>query len=328
MGVKMNNGIKVKIGIVGTGYMALEHIRAFSAVEGANISGIYGRSLEKALDLKEKFGIGSVCKSIDDLYQTGAQLVVICVSELASVEIIEECAIHDWKILCEKPIAPNLEAALCLKSKIESRLGDVYVAHNRRFYSSIIGAIEALDRSTDQRIIRISDQEDTIAAKATGVPDLILKNWMYANSIHLIDLFHVFGRGAVQNIEAIYDIVIGDTRFFEVRLDFDSGDIGIYQACWNAPSPWSVQVSTPDIHLNMSPIETAQFQLAGSRAWNDISVHSSDVNFKPGLVSQAIEAVKAASGRPSKLVTLTQSLETMKLISRIYSSSADRGIMD
>jgi len=51
------------------------------------------------------------------------------------------------------------------------------------------------------------------------------------------------------------------------------------------------------------------------------------VNFKPGLVSQAIEAVKAASGRPSKLVTLTQSMETMKLISRIYSSSADQGFM-
>ena len=44
------------------------------------------------------------------------------------------------------------------------------------------------------RIVNIFDQENSLAAMKLGKPLKVVKNWMYANSIHMIDLAYLFGR--------------------------------------------------------------------------------------------------------------------------------------
>ena len=38
----------------------------------------------------------------------------------------------------------------------------------------------------------VIDQENTIKAKHSGHKIKVIKNWMFANSIHLIDYFNIF----------------------------------------------------------------------------------------------------------------------------------------
>ena len=68
----------------------------------------------------------------------------------------------------------------------------VYVALNRRFYSSTKAVMRKLDNYQEQRLITVLDQEDTKKAELMKRPKKVIENWMYANSIHLIDYFHIF----------------------------------------------------------------------------------------------------------------------------------------
>ena len=43
--------------------------------------------------------------------------------------------------------------------------------------------------------MNIFDQENSLATIKLGKPLKVVKNWMYANSIHMIDLAYLFGRG-------------------------------------------------------------------------------------------------------------------------------------
>ena len=49
-----------------------------------------------------------------------------------------------------------------------------------------------LSKSNERRYIHIYDQENPNAALESGQPELVVKNWMYANSIHLIDFVLLF----------------------------------------------------------------------------------------------------------------------------------------
>ena len=73
----------------------------------------------------------------------------------------------------------------------------------------------------------------------TPTPQLVIDNYMYANSIHLIDFFAVFGRGPVTAVEPIIPFNRDTPRFVAAKIEFDSGDIGLYEAVWNGPGPWA-----------------------------------------------------------------------------------------
>jgi hypothetical protein len=60
----------------------------------------------------------------------------------------------------------------------------------------------------------------------------------------VIDYLLVFGRGNVTKVEKIVKRNPLNPFFVHAKIEFDSGDIGIYQAVWNAPDPWSVTIGT------------------------------------------------------------------------------------
>jgi predicted dehydrogenase len=309
----------IRVAFIGAGYMISEHIKAFSAIEGVVLAGISSRTQSKAMALKEQYAIEHCCDSVDDLYQKSqADLVVVGVSELAAPAVVEQCGQYDWTILAEKPVAHDLPSALALNEKLGAKATDVYVAHNRRTYSSVLGVSSLLETTSGVRVVKIIDQEDTKAALEMGFPKVVTENWMYANSIHLIDLFHVFARGEATSVDIIYDTKNGDTRFLSAKIHFDSGDIGIYEANWNAPGPWRVSISTAEKYLDMAPVEQAAYQNYGSRQWHPVTISADDSDFKPGLKVQAELAVKAALGEPVSLTSLADSLKTMTLIKQIY----------
>jgi len=81
-----------QVAIVGAGYMAGEHIRAFQDIPGVNISGIHSRTRVRAEQIAAQFGIVKVCGSIEELYHlTEADLVVVTVPELEMNGVSRAC---------------------------------------------------------------------------------------------------------------------------------------------------------------------------------------------------------------------------------------------
>lgn len=306
-----------KIAIIGAGYTAREHIKAFADVAGASIVGIHSRTRSRAEALAAEYNIKRVCSSVGELYeQTRADLVVVTVVELSMNTVSQACFEFPWTALLEKPAGYNLADAVEIEVAAREKNRSVFVALNRRFYSSTRAALGGL--TDEPRFIKVQDQEDQMAALAAGQPELVVKNWMYANSIHMIDYLRMFGRGTIQQVETQFPWRNKEPHVMHATMKFSSGDTGVYEGVWNMPGPWAVTVATHSKRWELRPMEQAHFQNKGERKLHPVDIHEWDKKFKPGFRLQAEMAVKAALGMPSQSVTLGDSLETMRLIHSIF----------
>ena len=307
------------VAIVGAGYMAREHIRAFQNRENTRIVGIMSRSREQAENLSREFSIPQVYDSISELYEaTNAELVVVTVPELEANRVSRACFEYPWTVLMEKPAGYNIEDAEEIASVAKDKKRRVFVALNRRFYSSTRAALADLEENTSPRFIYLQDQEDTKRALEAGQPKLVVENWMYANSIHVIDYFCLFGRGEIIAVEPVIPWQGEGTQIVAAKVQFDSGDVGLYQGIWNGPGPWSASINTPEKRWELRPLEQAGYQLAGQRKLESVAIHIWDQEFKPGLRLQAQEAVRAALGGETSLATLEDGLRSMRLVRDIF----------
>lgn len=312
--------MKNRVSFIGAGHMAEEHIKAFSDIPGVELSGIYSRTFERAQQLASKYDFSNRCyESIEELYQKSqATLVIIAVPELSAMEVCLESFKYPWTCLVEKPIGYNYDQAILINQEAKKRDRQVYAAFNRRSYSSTRAVLEELISSSQPRLIHVFDQENPIEALSSGQPKLVVENWMYANSIHMIDYFSFLGRGEIISVEPIIKWDAENPKFVLTKITYNSGDIGIYEAVWNAPGPWAVTVTTQGKRWELRPLEQATVQLYKSRKLKNIEIDDFDKQFKPGLRFQAEEAIKGAMGLKSELVTISEGLKTMKLINQIY----------
>jgi predicted dehydrogenase len=306
-----------KVAIVGGGGMAREHARAFAALPEARLVGICNRTHSKAEEIARSFAVPVVCDNPQELYaKTGADLVVMAVAEHVAKPISFACFEYPWTILLEKPPGQDLaEAREILQSAGRRR---VYVAMNRRAYSSTRTAKADLDQIDAPRFIHVQDQQDMEYPGYSHLPRSVVENLMYSNSIHLIDYFCVFGRGRVSRVRPAEPWSRSVPQVIVATIDFDSGDKGLYQCIWRGPGPWSVSINTPMKRWELRPLEKAAFQRAGERSLVPVETESQDREFKPGLVRQAQMAVAAAMGKPTELATLSDAITTMELIQAIY----------
>jgi hypothetical protein len=317
--MKATDSSRCKVAIIGAGNMAREHIRAFRDTEGVEIVGIHSRSRSKAESIAKEFRIPGIYDSVSDMYDdTEANLVVVAVQEDSMLEVSKFCFEFPWTLLLEKPPGLNVAEAEEIFESAQNNASNALVALNRRFFSSTRLVLDDLSTCNGARFIRVQDQEDSVQALKDGHSQLVVDNWMYCNSIHIIDYLLVFGRG---NITRVTPVVPWDARKPGVvinKIEFDSGDIGIYEGLWNRPGPWSVSVSTAEKRWEMRPLESASLQLVGERHTEQLAVHPRDGEYKPGFKLQAEMAVAAAMGSPSESLSLQKSLETMYLVQSIF----------
>ena len=299
--------------------MTKEHLKSFSTIKNVNLSGIYSRTRLKAEILSSKFEIENVYNSIEDLYQnTKADLVVISVPELNTKEVCEIAFKFPWVCLIEKPVGYNLINAFEIQSLVERYNTKAFVALNRRHYSSTRLLQNDLKLNNEIRTVHVFDQENPKVALDAGTPKLIVDNWMYANSIHIVDFFAILCRGSLISVENINKWIPEKPCFVLSKLIFSSGDIGIYEAIWEGPGPWAVTVSTPSKRWELRPLEELRSQEYKSRKSFLQDINEWDTDFKPGLRLQAEEVLKALNGESHQLPTLKDALITMDIINKIY----------
>ena len=310
---------QLKVAFVGAGYMAEEHMRAFASLPDVTIAGVHSRTRERAEKLAASYNT-QVYDSVSELYnKTGADLVVVTVIELSMAEVASACFDHPWAVLLEKPAGYDLADATRIRDAAARADSRAFVAFNRRAYSSTRHALELLQDDSSQRFIKVVDQQDQQAAiLVTKQPELVARNYMFANSIHLIDYFRVLGRGEVARVEPIVPWKPERPGLVLAKINFTSGDVGLYEGIWNGPGPWVVSVNTPEQRIEMRPLEQVSVQPRGTRAVTRLDVDGDDKTYKPGLRYQAKQAVAATRGQSAQLATIADSWHSMKLVADIF----------
>ena len=305
-----------KVAVIGAGYMSKEHIKVFASMSDVEVSGIYSRTRHKAEVVARQFNIPVVADSISELYEkTNADILIVAVSELSVKDVVEQAFQYSWLCLIEKPAGYNYENALQVNELSEKYKARVCLSLNRRYYSSTRAVLSALNEVEGQRLIQVYDQE---APLLLDRPSEIHNNWMYANSIHVVDYLKMFGRGEVTDVIPMVHWDPNEPRYVVAKVQFSSGDIGIYTAIWNGPGPWATTITTQDKRWELRPLESAFVQTYPSRKLASLPSHHWDDEFKPGLRLQAEDVINLLKGTPHSLTTLQDGLEIMRLVKEIY----------
>ncbi len=311
--------MKVRVAIIGAGYMAQEYFKALSQFSQIEVVGIFARNKNAALAIVGEESDVYIASSVEDLYlKTLAHAVIVAVSELGTPKVMEAVFLYPWKSLVEKPVGINFESASRIVQNARESKRISFAALNRRYYDSILTTQVELNKTVGKRVIRINDQENTAKARMLGYPEEVVKNWNHANSIHLIDLFLFFARGKAETIASKFTKLGAESFLVESRIEFSSDDIGLYSCYWNTASSWSLNVNVDALEFELRPLEVMRFRNLESMVWHEHARNELDIRFKPGIYRMCLDFLNAIQGLESSLQTIDQALISRTLIDSIY----------
>jgi predicted dehydrogenase len=309
----------IKIAIIGSGKISEKYIAVIKKFKNLKISAIVSKREKNCKKKAKNLRIPFYSTSIDYMMKTiSPDIVIVCVTPSSTIKVCHKIFKYNCLSLIEKPIGLNLTEAKKIVNMAKFYNRNSFVALNRRFYSSTaLLEKKILKFKKSKRVVHIIDQENTINAKKNGHDRETIKNWMFANSVHLIDYFKILCRGNIKNIRT-KNYKIGKKQQFKLSIiNFSSGDIGIYQAYWNRIASWHVSVSSANSFFYLSPIETLYEKKFNGKIlrYNNTNV---DKKFKPGFYLMIKNLIKQYKFGKSNLITLQKNLDTVKLIEKIY----------
>ena len=99
-----------KVAVVGSGYIAQNHLGALKKIEDAQLVAIIGRNAEKGEKVAQENGC-RFFKSLEEAKrETGMDVVIICTPTDLHEQFVKEAAALKCHVLCEKPITFTVES--------------------------------------------------------------------------------------------------------------------------------------------------------------------------------------------------------------------------
>lgn len=280
-----------RILLVGTGPMAIEYAKVLKAQHQPFIA--IGRGQTSADNFRTLTGVqpavGGLQKWLRQHSPAGKK-AIIAVSEnelgRAAIALLK----HGCRnVLVEKPGAFTVHEIGAVAKLAKRIKAQVYVGYNRRFYASVLAAEKIIkqDGGVTSFSFEFTEWSHVIGTlnKAPGVK----AQWFLHNSTHVIDLAFWLG-GWPRTISAFS---AGNLSWHPRASIFAGAGVSekralfSYQANWQSPGRWGVEVLTKKHRLIFRPMEKLQIQNIGSVAITELPINDRlDQKFKPGLYLQ------------------------------------------
>jgi predicted dehydrogenase len=228
------------------------------------------------------------------------------------------------RLLLEKPGALTNAELQTLYAAAQSKRAQVWIAYNRRFYASVqqLRQLVATDGGITSAVFEFTEWSHRIRdlQKAPGVKE----HWLLGNSTHVIDLaFHFIGLPAQGQWQAWHS---GSLNWHPASARFHGAGVserGIpfsYQADWEAPGRWGVELLTRRNRYLLRPMESLQAIPLGSVEAQPIDLEDDlDRQFKPGLFRQCEAFLGAQPDRAQsdQLCSLDEQMDAFAIYYRI-----------
>ena len=277
--------------VIGAGYMGVEYTKVLKSMEIDFL--VIGRGTSNIDKLKSEFAIDGVSGGLD-LYLEGAPeapkfaIVAVTVEELMSTtcKLIE---IGVKKILVEKPAGLNKQEIATLNELAIQKNVEIFVAYNRRFYASVLKAKEIIEKDGGVTSFNFEFTEWSHEIVDLVKPKLVKEHWFLGNSTHVVDLAFFLG-GRPKEMKTYTS---GGLDWHSSSSIFSGAGISelnalfSYQANWEAPGRWGVEILTKSSRLIFRPLEKLQIQKIGSVKIEFVEIDDKlDAEYKPGLFVQ------------------------------------------
>jgi myo-inositol 2-dehydrogenase/D-chiro-inositol 1-dehydrogenase len=203
---------KVKIGIIGAGYISEVHAGVLSRDERVQLAAVTDVVPERAVRLAGTHNATAVATSLEVLERCDAVFVTTPNTQHVSLAI---AAIETGKhVFCEKPLATNVADAQRLFEKAQNSRGVFQVGHNRRFAPVYATLKQMLSETHAPHSAHVKmNRGELLKPEWTGDPE-ITGGFLYETPIHMFDMMR-FLFGEVESLHAI-----GSTHEYKEIDDF------------------------------------------------------------------------------------------------------------
>jgi predicted dehydrogenase len=277
-----------KIWVVGAGYMAKEYAKVLKAMKREFT--VIGRGKETAADFERALNVPVITGGIDNYIvssQATPEYAIVAVDAPYLYEVSRKIMDFGVKnMLLEKPGALNIPDIIELQ-KLSMRKGSkVFIAYNRRFYSSVLKAKEIIETDGGCVSFTFEFTEWSHLVKDSNKSKEEKSRWFIANSTHVVDLaFHLGGTPKRMKCYTSGGLDWHPSAsVFSGAGAADTRALFSYHADWEAPGRWGVEVLTRKHRLILRPLEELQIQNLGSVNIEKVELDDTlDKSFKPGL---------------------------------------------
>lgn len=314
----MSDNLNPEVWLVGAGPMAMDYVKVIRAL-GIPFK-VIGRGKASAENFYSKTGIevltGGLEEAIKQFPLPSAAIVATGIETLAqNTLLLMQAGVK--KILLEKPgiAAPSEINHLVEQSKQTGTT--VLLAYNRRFYASVLKAKEIIEQDGGVVSFNFEFTEWAHEIKHLKKPEIVMHHWFLGNSSHVVDLaFYLGGKP-----ETFRSFTKGGVAWHPSSSVFagagisSSGALFSYQANWEAPGRWGVEILTAKHRLIFRPMEKLHIQRIGSVAIEPCEGidYTLDEQFKPGLYRQVESFIRNDLSAFSTIVRQQENLHDFYL---------------
>jgi len=313
---------KINLGIIGTSLIAEEHLKVLNKLNKFKIYGITSRTNKNSKKLAHKFSINIIYKNyIDMVKDPNIDVLLVLVSADQIYKVINDIIPYKKPFFTEKPPGLSLDQASKLVKKWKKFKTLNMVGFNRRFYSVFHKGMEYINKKGKLIGLAIEGHERFWLLKNIK-KKYLLRNWIYANSSHTIDLIRFFG-GEVKKINShVNNFLSSQNNQISSSFILESGCVGSYQSHWLSPGGWSVKLYGEGVTVDFKPLEKG-ILINNKFKKKIIEPDKYDIMFKPGFYQQMISFQKMIEKQKKvwPAQDLSDSLKTMKLIKNIADGS-------
>lgn len=306
--------------LIGAGNMAKEYCRVLKKLNIDTL--VISRGEEKARMLGNYFGIKAIsgginrAKELIDLSSYDMAIVATNVQSLKHVvlQLIDEGI---SKILIEKPGCFYGEIDDLVKTANE-RKSRLYVAYNRRFYSSVHKLRECIKKDGGLKSFSFDFTEWGHKIAELNKSQKELEEWLLLNSSHVIDLAFYLGgypaemttyTGGESKWHAGTSIFVG-AGISEKGIPFS------YHSNWESAGRWGVECFTDKGKYYLRPLETLKFQNKGELSAHDVIIDDiKDREFKAGMYEMVYAFVNNESDE--RLVSIIDQKKHIEVFKQI-----------
>ena len=303
------------IWIIGAGVIAREYAKVLSAVAIEFIC--IGRGEKSAKEFEESTGFSVITGGLTNYLNTNpikpeGVIIVTNAEQLASTTL-ELINYGVKRIFCEKPGFNDPSELIPVVAAAKENNTDIYYAYNRRFFAATLAAEKIIEEDGGLLSFNFEFTEwGHVIAKSRRAP-AVKKNWFYANSTHVIDLAFFLGGNPVE-----MSCYTKDKSEFNDPINFsgagitDKNVLFSYNANWNAPGRWAVELLTAKHRIYLKPMEQLQLQDKGSVKVYPVEIDDHlEKNFKPGFYLETKAFVECDNTR---LCSINDQFEHLKMI--------------
>lgn len=227
---------KVKIGIIGTGYIGNVHGRIHSRDDRADIAALYDVVPERAERTARSLG-GKVCSSREELLEA-SDAVLICSPNKTHREIALHAIAEGKHVFCEKPFSIGINDASELRDAANKSAAVFQVGHNRRF-APVYAKLKELLQTDRAHSAHVKMNRGELKNPIWTGDVNVTGGFLYETTIHLFDMLR-YQFGEIEELVAYgsqheYPELDEFSIIFKFRNGFHCTFASSSDASWHFP---------------------------------------------------------------------------------------------